>query len=175
MNLKIRKATKDDFDQVLELYNKIHTEEENGRTSTGWVRNIYPSDQTICDSLSRSDLFIAETDEKIVGAVILNQIQDEIYENAKWQFSAPENQIMVMHTLVVDPEQKGKGIGKTIEHFYEEYALKNACHFLRIDTNVKNLPARNLYKKLGYKEIGVAPCTFNGIKNIDLVLLEKKI
>ena len=44
-----------------------------------------------------------------------------------------------------------------------------------MDTNAKNTNARNLYKKLGYSEIGIIPCVFNGINGVDLVLLEKNV
>lgn len=42
-----------------------------------------------------------------------------------------------------------------------------------MDTNAVNKPARALYHKLGYKEAGVVPCNFNGIKDVMLVCLEK--
>jgi len=32
-----------------------------------------------------------------------------------------------------------------------------------------------MYKSLGYKEIGIVPCKFNGIDGVNLVLLEKKV
>lgn len=57
--------------------------------------------------------------------------------------------------------------------FYEEYALQNNCKYLRIDTNEKNKIARNLYKSLGYEEIGMIPCTFNGVEGVNLILIEK--
>ncbi len=139
MNTVIRKATADDFAVILEIYHKIHTEEEKGRATTGWIRGIYPEAPTINDALARNDLFVAECDGKILASAIFNQIQVDVYAGAAWQFPAPDNQVMVMHTLV------------------------------------KNIAARHLYQKLGYKEIGVAPCTFNGLEGINLVLLEKKI
>ena len=40
---------------------------------------------------------------------------------------------------------------------------------------MKNARARAMYKKLGYKEIGVIPTVFNGIEGVNLVLLEKKL
>lgn len=46
---------------------------------------------------------------------------------------------------------------------------------LRMDTNEKNVGARRLYAKLGYKEIGVFPCVFNNIPDINLVLIEKAL
>lgn len=42
-----------------------------------------------------------------------------------------------------------------------------------MDTNAKNTAARGFYKKLGYSEIGIVPCVFNGIPDVQLVLLEK--
>jgi ribosomal protein S18 acetylase RimI-like enzyme len=44
-----------------------------------------------------------------------------------------------------------------------------------MDTNVVNKTARALYKKLGYEEIGIIPCDFNGIPGFQMVLLEKYI
>ena len=37
-----RKATASDIDDVTAIYDAILTEEEAGRTTTGWRRGIYP-------------------------------------------------------------------------------------------------------------------------------------
>ena len=42
-------------------------------------------------------------------------------------------------------------------------------------SNARNVAARGLYKKLGYKEIGIVPTEFNGIPDVQLVLLEKHL
>ena len=44
-----------------------------------------------------------------------------------------------------------------------------------MDTNARNLTARQLYAKLGYREIAIVPTVFNGIPGVDLVLLEKHL
>ena len=67
---------------------------------------------------------------------------------------------MVLHTLSVDPEYTGHGIGKAFIKFYEEYAVKHGCKALRMDTNALNTKARAMYKKLGFTESGIIPCTF---------------
>ena len=64
---------------------------------------------------------------------------------------------MVLHTLVVSPYCVKKGIGTKFVAFYEQYAKENNCPELRMDTNAKNLVARKLYKKLGYKEVSIVP------------------
>ena len=175
MTINIRKATAKDIDAVAEIYDNIHTEEENGNVTIGWVRGVYPERETAIAALERDDLFVQELDGKIVGTAILNKIQVDTYRLAKWQYDAPDDKIMVMHTLVIDPYVKGRGLGKAFAEFYEKNALEKGCNYLRIDTNEKNSNARAFYKKLNYKEIGILPCDFNGIKSINLVMLEKKI
>ena len=38
---------------------------------------------------------------------------------------------------------------------------------------MKNTRTRGLYQKLGYEEVGIVKCEFNGIPNVQLVCLEK--
>lgn len=42
-------------------------------------------------------------------------------------------------------------------------------------TYERNTNARSFYKKLGYHERGILPCLFNGIPDVKLVMLEKKL
>lgn len=170
-----RKATAADIDRITEIYDRIHTEEEAGRTTIGWVRSIYPTRKTAEDAVAIGDMFVQVINGKIVAAAKINQQEVAEYANATWQFPAPPEQIMVLHTLVVDPAQSGKGYGKRFVAFYEEYALKMGCPYLRMDTNVKNTNARAMYKKLGYTEVSVVDSFFNGIAGVKLVCLEKKL
>ena len=96
-----------------------------------------------------------------------------VYAQVPWQYAAPPEQVLVLHTLVVDPAVAGHGCGTQFVRFYEQRARALGCPELRIDTNAKNANARRLYAYLGYREAGVAPCTFNGIDGVALVCLEK--
>lgn len=171
----ICKATKEDIDAIEKIYERIHDEEEKGLTTIGWIRNIYPTRKTAEDGLARGDLFVLEDEGTIVAAAVINQIQVEEYRYAAWKHSAADNEIMVLHCLAVDSYQKNKGYGKAFVAFYENYAKQHNCVSLRMDTNARNTRARNLYHKLGYEEIGIVNCTFNGIPNVQLVCLEKYI
>lgn len=170
-----RKATANDLSPVADIYEDIHTEEEAGRTSIGWIRGVYPTRETAAASLLRGDLFVAQEGETIVGAAIINQQQVDVYEGAAWHFPVQDSAVMVLHTLVISPNVFGKGYGKAFVRFYEEYALSQNCPYLRMDTNEKNIRARAMYQKLGYQEIGTVPCVFNGIEGVHLVLLEKRL
>lgn len=175
MTITFRKATAADLDAVAAIYDRIHTEEEAGRTTIGWVRGIYPIRATAEAALARGDLFVEEAGGVITGTAILNHLQGKEYIGAPWRITAPDDRILIMHTLVIDPAVKSRGLGTAFADFYERYAREQGCTALRIDTNKRNTPARTLYNKLGYREVTTVPCQFNGIDGVDLVLLEKAI
>lgn len=170
-----RKADMQDLDRIAEIYDEIHTEEESGKTTIGWIREIYPTKETAKDSILKGDMFVEVQDGLIVAAAKINQEQVPVYEDAAWQYEVPEEQVMVLHTLVVSPNEKGKGYGTEFVYFYERYASEHGCGYLRMDTNARNTSARALYKKLGYEEVSIVPCIFNGIPGVQLVCLEKKL
>jgi len=172
-NLIIRKATANDEAAVTAIYLKTHTAEERGETTIGWIRDVYPTQETARAAVERNDLFVMEDNGIAVGTAILNQIQVDVYDGASWKYEADASEVMVMHTLVIAPDMKGRGYGSEFLKFYEVYALENGCPYLRIDTNERNLKARGFYQKHGYEEIEIVPCVFNGIDGVRLVLLEK--
>jgi GNAT superfamily N-acetyltransferase len=170
-----RKATLEDIDRISGIYEEIHTEIEQGRALTGWVRGIYPTKETAKTSVEKGEMFVLELNGKIVAAAKINRTQEPEYRKIQWKYETDDSCVMVIHTLVVSPAHSGKGLGTEFVGFYEKYALENGCNILRMDTNEKNLPARALYKKLGYSEAGVVPTVFNGIPGVRLVCLEKKL
>ena len=168
-----RNATMADLDQVAAIYDRIHTEEEAGRSTVGWIRGVYPTRQTALASIQAGDLFVAEEDGQIVATAKINQEQVPVYASAAWSREAKPQEVMVLHTLVVDPQVKGKGWGSRFVAFYEDYARDHGCRDLRMDTNERNAAARRLYHNLGYQEVSILPCEFNGIPGVTLVCREK--
>lgn len=170
-----RKAKWSDLDIITAIYNAIHDREEVGLSTVGWVRNIYPTQATAEQAIRDGDMFVLEHNGTVVAAARINQIQVEEYKKASWSFDAEDNKVMVLHTLAVHPKAARCGLGARFVAFYEEYAAQMGCPCLRMDTNVRNTAARALYKKMGYTEASVIPCTFNGIEGVDLVCLEKRL
>ena len=171
----IRKATWDDLDAVERLYHETHDAEEAGVITTGWKRMVYPVRATAVAALERDDLFVLVDDGRIIGSGIINQIQVDVYEGAPWKYPVPDDQVCVLHTMMISPAEFGKGYAREFLEFYEKYALEHGCTELRIDTNARNKAARAMYRKHGYSEIDIVPTAFNGIPGIRLVLLEKDL
>lgn len=168
-----RQAQPGDLDQVAAIYDRILDQEEAGLSTVGWVRGVYPTRQTAAESIRTGDMFVAEEDGVIVAAAKINQEQVPEYDQAAWTVAAPPEDVMVLHTLVVDPQRKGRGYGSRFVAFYESYAQAHHCRCLRMDTNERNAAARALYRGLGYAEVSIVGCSFNGIPGVQLVCLEK--
>ena len=173
--IKLRKAVYADVDGVEAIYNKVLTLEELGRVSIGWQCCVYPTRETARMAMRRDDLFVCEENGRLLATAIINHMQMDSYSDVEWKVKAEGDEVMVLHTLVVDPDASGRGIGSKFVEYYEQYAKSEGCKDLRMDTQAKNHAARRLYHDLGYEEIGTTQCEFNGIQGITLVLLEKPL
>ena len=174
-DLIFRKADIGDLYQIEGIYSRNLDEEEAGRISTGWTRNIYPTEETAKEAIDAGEMFVLEEKGRIVTCGRINKEQEDAYYVTDWRYPAPDEKIMVLHTFMTDPPYTGRGYGLRFVRCYEDYSLENGCPYLRMDTNELNTRARAFYKKLGYEERGIVPCLFNGIPEIHLVMLEKKL
>lgn len=171
----IRKARTEDIPAVAAIYEAIIDQEEQGLAAIGWQRGVYPTAETAMEALKAGELFVLEADGCVVASARINQQQMPEYARVDWQYPAPADQVMVLHTLTVDPQAGRRGYGRQFLAFYEDYARAHRCTCLRIDTNAKNAVARGMYARHGYRESGIVPCTFNGIDSVHLVCLEKAL
>ena len=181
-NVIIRKATAEDIPAIAAIYDEIHTREEAGEVTTGWLRGVYPVQKTAEDAVARGDMYVQvvsgddpDAAGQVVGTAILNQLQVDVYADGEWQYPAEDSEVMVIHTLIISRKTDLKGLGSDFLAYYEAFALEHGCKYLRLDTNARNAAARAFYKRHGYTEIGIVPTVFNGIPGVDLVLIEKKL
>ena len=173
--LTFRRAAASDLDAVTAIYDKIHAQEDAGRTTIGWVTGVYPIRFDAEQAIGRGDLYVCEAEGRVAASGILNQRQVDVYTEGRWTYPAEDSAVFVLHTLTVDPDLSGRGIGRAFVRFYEDTAKELGCTVLRMDTNEKNAAARRLYARLGYREADIVPCAFNSIPDVRLVLLEKKL
>ena len=172
----IRKAIARDIDAITAIYDAILDAQDEGRFTIGWQRGIYPTRETALGALARDDLFVLEQDGRVLASGIINHHQEEAYPLGNWEYPAADDKIMVMHTLVVDPDENSRGLARKMLEYYADYARSHGCTVLRFDTGSINARARALYASWGAKEIGIVPLeSENFSDDTDLVLLEKKL
>ncbi|MCB1141412.1 MAG: GNAT family N-acetyltransferase/peptidase C39 family protein [Leptospiraceae bacterium] len=60
-----------------------------------------------------------------------------------------------LYSIAVQPQSRGKGIAERLIRKIEETSLEKDFIYLRLEVRKDNLPAQNLYQKLGYKKIEI--------------------
>ena len=54
----VRLCEKKDLEQVIHIYDLIHEQEEKGKMTIGWIRQIYPTKYTAIDSYFQKELYV---------------------------------------------------------------------------------------------------------------------
>ena len=117
-----------------------------------WDEN-YPDRETILQDLDTKTLFVYREGEELLGIVVLNEFQDEEYAEINWSTSTDDKNIVV-HRLAVRPDQQGKGIGRKLMDFAEQWSRENKYDAIRLDTYSQNPRNQRFYTKRGYTDLG---------------------
>ena len=157
----IRKATQSELDEVDALYDALLDHLESTINYTRWKKGLYPTRKTAGDGLADSTLFICVQDNRTIGTVILNAIQEAAYKDADWTIEARGDEVLVVHTLAVHPAFMGQGVASALLAFALQYAAQIGAKSIRLDVAVRNTPAISLYEKAGYVRTGTVDLGLN--------------
>ena len=171
----IRIAAEHDLIQVEAIYNELLDHEAKTMSFTNWQKGVYPTLAYARKALEQGTLFVGEENGVLYGCVILNQTQPSEYANAHWNMQAKPEEVMVIHTLCVRPSWAGKGKGKELVRFCEEYAHAKAWRVIRLDTYEGNVPACHLYQSLEYSYAGTTKFHFQEVIWENLKCFDKRI
>ena len=121
-----------------------------------WIYKVYPSEASVRQMTENGSQYICTEDGRIIAAFVLNDVPEGNYRNGKWSRDLPYGSFMILHTLALDPELWGKGIGSEIVRFCIDRAKSGGYKALRIDVVPDNYPAIRLYEKNGFTYAGDA-------------------
>ena len=168
-----RPATVSDLDAIEAHYTELLTHEaETGRSTTNWSLGVYPTRQTAAAALAAGTLWVLEREGQVFASVILNHHQDDFYATIGWQYPAPPQQVLVVHTLCIPPRFAGQGLGRECVSRIKQQAAAMGCTVIRLDTWAGNVPAATLYQKNGFSLCGRAQVLFQGKIPEELIFLE---
>jgi ribosomal protein S18 acetylase RimI-like enzyme len=147
----INKGLSHEIEVIIALTKRCGTHmRENGIDQ--WDEN-YPDYTSIQNDLKTETLFAFRENEEILGIVVLNESQDEEYNEIDWLTDSNARNLVV-HRLAVDPIHQGKGIARKIMDFAENFARENQYDSVRLDTFSQNPRNQRFYTKRGYSDLG---------------------
>lgn len=111
----------------------------------------YPSSEVLNKDIELQQLYKLEIDNRIVGIIVLTEIEDVEYKNVKWLTENGNN--LYIHRLAVHPNFQGKGYAKQLMDFAENYATENDFNSVRLDTFSQNSRNIKFYKNRNYKQL----------------------
>ena len=144
MELRIREMKEEDIPKVYAI-NRLSF------TADAWSREAMEREFRLPYSLR----FVAEHEGNVIAYAFIWLIKEEAF----------------IMTLAVDPEWRGKGIGRWfLERIIER--LKGKAHVVSLDVRKSNIPAIRLYRSLGFRVVKERPKFYSDGENALLMELQ---
>lgn len=113
--------------------------------------DVYPSRSTVAEDVARECLYVAGTNDTCQAIITLDDREDEGYRTVSWSCDGPA---LVVHRLCVDPAHRGRGLARVMMRFAEQHASAHGYTSIRLDAYSANPRSVELYRRLGYHEVG---------------------
>lgn len=117
-----------------------------------WDEN-YPKREIIQQDVETETLFVYADNENLKGLVVLNETQDDEYNEIDW-LTKDSSRNLVVHRLAVHPDYQGQGIAQKLMDYAEVYAEKLNYDSIRLDTFSQNQRNQTFYQRRNYTELG---------------------
>ena len=151
MKLTCRCASAEEFDAVRAFYCEMTSRMEEYEYHPKWVMGVYPNDDYLREACENGQMYLACAGERIVGAMVVNQSQNEGYGSVEWITAAKPDEICGIHTLAVMPDAVHQGVGRFLVENAIRVAAQMGCRVIRLDVLTGNLPANRLYERAGFR------------------------
>ena len=149
--ISIRLANQDDVGLVMQLVRDCIADMRQAGIDQ-WD-DIYPGLATVLSDAREGTMYLASLDaEHLVGALVINEYQNPEYDEVPW--TTVGVRVAVVHRLMVDPRDQGRGIARELMRFAEERAGELGYGAIRLDAFSANPRALRLYQRLGYHDAG---------------------
>jgi ribosomal protein S18 acetylase RimI-like enzyme len=134
VDLKIRKASYSDFDEIFILLKQLWQDSILNKTE---LRKVFHE----AVNSDRQHLIAGLSDKKIVGFCSLT------VKNNLWQ----AGNLGHIDELIVDKNFRGRGYGKQLMNKIIEVAIENKCKRIELDSAFHRKEAHTFYESIGFK------------------------
>jgi predicted amidohydrolase/GNAT superfamily N-acetyltransferase len=144
--LNIDKGQVVDLDALWQIYinGKNHLAEKG---INQWT-DQYPTRLILKKDIDNQTLYILKSNKDIIGAIVLDEIQDPEYTTINWLFD--DKKILVIHRLVIDPIYQGRGYAQKLLNYGEDFAEAHGYTSIRLDVYSEHNQVIEFYKRRNY-------------------------
>jgi ribosomal-protein-alanine N-acetyltransferase len=128
--MKIRRATRDDFQSILDI-------EQLCPTAAHWKESDYA--QALENVAARRVLLVADHENQVLGFVVARLVDHE------WE----------LENIAVNPGSQRKGIGQALLRVLTDVARHSGAQAIFLEVRESNSSARTLYERCGFQQSGV--------------------
>ncbi len=173
--MNITKAKAKDKQRILALYTLAIEKMKTSPFSPHWEMGVHPTEAIFDKAIANGELYILESNDLPVSAMILNHEGTVASETTHWSVFAKTAEVLVLHLLVVNPDYTNTGYGELMVKNAISIARENKLKVLRLDVVKENVPARKLYEKCGFKFIREATETLSLGNTMNFLLYEMSL
>lgn len=149
----IRRATKEDTENVLKHYSTVVDQIRNNEINPGWEHGVYPRKEDIIQAINSDEVYVGIRDGKIVSSIIINNTPNEGYENLKWNVECDDEHTYYIRLVAVNQDYKKQGFAKQMLNYAFELAKENDIKSIRLNIHMNNIGIEPVYTKLGFEYI----------------------
>lgn len=169
--LSLRRAGSEDVTTAQAAYRHIIAHLSDTVDYPHWHSEGHPPPDLIRDWVLAGELYLvvapssAETPsdaQETAGVMVLNHDAAAGYRTAAWGVDAAPDHVLVVHALGVTPGFQRRGVARFLVEAAIRIARETGCLAVRLDTYVENVPARRLYERCGFTDLGVHTIHYDG-------------
>ena len=152
--MQIHKCVMSDLEAVAAFYDQVNLHLERTINYPKWKYGIYPSEESVREAIQSDTQYMCTEDGTVLGAFVLNTDPQGDYQCGEWRAELKEGEYLVIHTLAVNPNFLGRGVGNQMVAYSIVAAKKRGLRAVRLDVVPDNTPAIRLYERLGFQWAG---------------------
>ena len=173
MDLSLRRAQQRDIPAAQAVYREIIDHLAATVDFPHWHTENHPTPDEVAGWIEAGELYLATTRSgAIAGVTVLNHDSAEQYADAAWTIAAEPEEVLVVHALGVVPGFLGQGVARSLVEASLQLARERKLRTVRLDTYVENIPARRLYVRCGFRDLGCHTVRYEGTDLSEFHLFE---
>ncbi len=153
--MKIRKAKLEDLDSLIELWEGYENFEESfvNLEKQSYVKKRGDAEKNMRENFKKvlkgkkSDIFVAEESNEIAGFILISKSKSDDIHTFDFYGEIPY--------IYIKKDFRGKGIGSKFFKKAKKWFKDKKLKYIKLDVNVKNKKAKEIYKKWGFDEYEV--------------------